>query len=125
MKLIVREYLQKLIDTIGTPDIKVITGVRRCGKSKLMEQFIDYLRANYENANIIHINFSLIEFEDLQDYHKLYNYIKSAYKEGLKNFVCIDEVQMCENFEKAINSLHAEELFDIYLTGSKIGRAHV
>ena len=53
MKLIVREYLQKLIDTIGTPDIKVITGVRRCGKSKLMEQFIDYLRANYENANII------------------------------------------------------------------------
>lgn len=118
MKLIEREYLQKLINTIGTPDIKVITGVRRCGKSKLMEQFIDYLRENVSNSNIIHINFSLIEFEDLQDYHKLYNYIKSAYKEGLKNFVCIDEVQMCENFEKAINSLHAEELFDIYLTGS-------
>lgn len=83
-----------------------------------MEQFIDYLRENYETANVIHINFSLIEFEDLQDYHKLYNYIKSAYKDGMKNFVCIDEVQMCENFEKAINSLHAEELFDIYLTGS-------
>ncbi len=118
MKLIKREYLQKLINTIGTPDIKVITGVRRCGKSKLMEQFIDYLRDNYEDSNIIHINFSLIEFEDLEDYHKLYNYVKSAYKGGLKNFVCIDEVQMCENFEKAINSLHAEELFDIYLTGS-------
>ncbi len=118
MKLIEREYLQKLILTIGTPDIKVITGVRRCGKSKLMEQFIDYLKENHKNANIIHINFSLIEFEDLQDYHKLYNYIKSAYKEGWKNFVCIDEVQMCDKFEKAINSLHAEELFDIYLTGS-------
>lgn len=118
MKLIEREYLQKLIDTVGTPDIKVITGVRRCGKSKLMEQFIDYLRENYKNANIIHIDFSLIEFEDLQDYHKLYNYIKSAYKEAMKNLVCIDEVQMCDNFEKTINSLHSEELFDIYLTGS-------
>ena len=118
MKLIDREYLQKLIGTVGTPDIKVITGVRRSGKSKLMEQFIEYLRENVPNSNIIHINFSLIEFEDLQDYHKLYNYIKSAYKEGWKNFVCIDEVQMCDQFEKAINSLHAEELFDIYLTGS-------
>ncbi len=118
MKLIEREYLQKLIDTIGTPDIKVITGVRRSGKSKLMEQFIDYIRESIPNSNVVHINFSLIEFEDLQDYHKLYNYIKSAHKEGLTNFVCIDEVQMCENFEKAINSLHAEELFDIYLTGS-------
>lgn len=118
MKLIEREYLQKLIDTIGTPDIKVITGVRRSGKSKLMEQFIDYIRESIPNSNVVHINFSLIEFEDLQDYHKLYNYIKSAHREGLTNFVCIDEVQMCENFEKAINSLHAEELFDIYLTGS-------
>lgn len=118
MKLIEREYLQKLIDAIGTPDIKVITGVRRCGKSKLMEQFIEYVRENYHEANVIHINFSLLEFEDLQDYHKLYDYIKSSYKDGLKNFVCIDEVQMCAGFEKAINSLHAEELFDIYLTGS-------
>lgn len=118
MKLIEREYLQKLIDTIDTPDIKIITGVRRSGKSKLMEQFIEYLRTKYDNANVIHINFSLIKFEDLQDYHKLYNYIKSAFKEGWKNFVCIDEVQMCDNFEIAINSLHAEELFDIYLTGS-------
>lgn len=118
MKLIEREYLQKLINTIGTPDIKVITGVRRSGKSKLMEQFIDYIRENFPDSNVIHINFSLIEFEELQDYHKLYNYIKSAHREGLRNFVCIDEVQMCENFEKTINSLHAEELFDIYLTGS-------
>ena len=74
--------------------------MRRSGKSKLMEQFIDYLRESYEDVNVIHINFSLIEFEDLQDYHKLYNHIKSAYREELKNFVCIDEVQMCENFEK-------------------------
>ncbi len=118
MKLIQREYLQKLVDAIGTPDIKVITGVRRSGKSKLMEQFIEYLRETYRDANIIHINFSLIEFEELQDYHKLYTHIKSSYKAGMKNFVCIDEVQMCEGFEKAVNSLHAEESFDIYLTGS-------
>ncbi len=107
MKLIEREYLQKLIDTIGTPDIKVITGVRRSGKSKLLEQFIEYLRANYDNANIIHINFSLIEFEDLQDYHKLYNYIKSAYKEGCENFVCIQECALClcEHYGKHLNDV--------------------
>lgn len=118
MKLIEREYLQKLIATIGTPDIKVITGVRRCGKSKLTEQFIDYLRKNYQDVNIVYIDFSLMEFEDLLDYHKLYNHIKSSYIAGLRNFICIDEIQICENFERAINSLHAEELFDIYITGS-------
>jgi hypothetical protein len=119
MKLIKREeYLNKLINVIGTPDIKVITGIRRSGKSKLLEAFKEYVKKEFNNPNIIHINFSLPKFEKLMEYHELYNYIEEHYEKNNKNFVLIDEVQMCENFEKAINGLHAEEKFDIYITGS-------
>ena len=118
MKIIERDYLQKLINVIGTPDIKVITGVRRSGKSKLLEIFEDYIRENIEEHNIISIDFNLLEFEYLQNYKELNAYIEGKYKEGKKNFICIDEIQMCDNFEKAINSLHATEKYDIYLTGS-------
>lgn len=119
MKLIERtEYLQKLINVIGVPDIKVITGVRRCGKSKLLEAFRDYVLKNYPKANVIHINFNLTENEKYKEYHVLHDFIKDSYKEGFDNFVLIDEVQLCPKFELAINSLHAMELFDIYITGS-------
>lgn len=118
MKLIEREYLDKLIDVIGTPDIKVITGVRRSGKSKLLEAFKEYVLNNIEDANIISINFNLLEYEDLRDYIKLNEYIENKYISGKKNFLCIDEIQLCEGFELAINSLHAEEKYDIYITGS-------
>ena len=103
---------------MGTPDIKVITGVRRSGKSKLLESFMTYVRANDPDANIIHINFNLNLYESLAEYHALNHYIESAYIAGKNNFVFIDEVQMCEGFEKAINSLHASEKYDIYITGS-------
>ncbi len=63
MKLIEREYLQKLINIMETPDIKVITGVRGCGKLKLLEAFKDYVRENIKNSNIISVNFNLLEFE--------------------------------------------------------------
>ena len=119
MKLIERkDYLDKVINVMGTPDIKVITGVRRCGKSKLLEAFSAYISANIPNANVIHINFNLPEFEKLNEYRALYDNINSRYKEGVENFVLIDEIQMCDNFEKAINGLHASEKFDIYITGS-------
>ena len=119
MKLIERkDYLDKVINVMGTPDIKVITGVRRCGKSKLLEAFRAYVSANIPNANVIHINFNLPEFEKLNEYRALYDNINSRYKEGVENFVLIDEIQMCDNFEKAINGLHASERFDIYITGS-------
>lgn len=119
MKLIERkDYLDKVINVMGTPDIKVITGVRRCGKSKLLEAFRAYVSANIPNANVIHINFNLPEFEKLNEYRTLYDNINSRYKEGVENFVLIDEIQMCDNFEKAINGLHASEKFDIYITGS-------
>ena len=118
MKLIKREYLKDLIEVIGTPDIKVITGVRRSGKSKLLEMFKNYIIENIKNYNIIDINFNLVKFDNLRDYISLNNYIEKHYIKGKKNFVLIDEVQMCKEFERTINSLHAEEKYDIYITGS-------
>lgn len=119
MKLIDRtDYLQKLINAIGTPDIKVITGVRRSGKSKLLEAFKEYVEETYADTNIIHINFNLTKYEEYKDYHVLNDYIEQSYVKGKENFVLIDEVQMCPNFELTINSLHATEKFDIYITGS-------
>lgn len=119
MKLIERkQYLDKMINAIGTPDIKVITGVRRCGKSKLLDAFKEYIEANIPNNNIIHINFNLPEYEHLLEYRTLYDYINYQYVRDKENFVFIDEVQMCTDFEKAINGLHATEKYDIYITGS-------
>ena len=118
MKLIERNYLNELIDVMNTPDIKVITGVRRSGKSKLLEQFEKYIKNNIEDANIISINFNLLENEEYMEYHKLNDYINKNYVENKKNYVLIDEVQMCDGFEKTINSLHASGKYDIYITGS-------
>lgn len=119
MKLIQRnQYLEKIISVMGTPDIKVITGVRRSGKSKLLEAFKAHIQKSNTNANIIHINFNLPEYDVLADSKALYDYINSKYIDGCENFVLIDEVQMCKCFERAINGLHATEKFDIYITGS-------
>ena len=119
MKLIERnDYLTKLINVMGTPDIKVLTGVRRSGKSKLLELFKEYIKNNVNDYNIIHINFNLKEFDSLKNKDDLYNYVTERYIQGKNNFVMIDEVQMCDGFEKAVNWLHAEEKYDIYITGS-------
>lgn len=119
MKLIKRtKYLNKLKNVMGTPDIKVITGVRRSGKSKLLEAFKEYIQSEIPNCNIIHINFNLPEYDDLLTYKALYDYVNEHYIPEKENFVFIDEVQMCKDFEKAINGLHAREQYDIYITGS-------
>ena len=119
MKLIQRNfYLNKLKDVMGTPDIKVITDIRRSGKSKLLESFMDYVRETDQAANIIHINFNLSNYENLLEYHALSNYVEKAHAPGRNNYVLIDEIQMCAGFEKAVNSLHASEKYDIYITGS-------
>ncbi len=118
MKLIKRNnYLERLINVIDTPDIKVLTGIRRSGKSKLLEAFKKYINTNIEESNIIHINFNIPTFEELMEYHNLYNYIEEKYIDNKKNFILIDEIQMCDGFEKAINGLHALEKYDIYITG--------
>ena len=118
MKLIERQgYLERLKRLIGTSDIKVITGVRRAGKSKLLEAFRNYLLGEVDGANVIHVDLSLLEFEELTEYHALNTYVTSRYVEGARNFVLIDEVQMCEGFERTINSLHASGSYNIYITG--------
>lgn len=119
VKLIERPfYLDRLKAYIGTPDIKVITGVRRAGKSKLLEALKAYVGEHVDRANIIHVDFSLLKFEYLREYHALNNYVEEHFANGVPNFVLIDEVQMCEGFERTINSLHASGKYDIYITGS-------
>jgi len=119
MKLLRRDaYLAKLHDVEGVPDIKVITGVRRSGKSQLMADFADELRTKYPDANIIYIDLTQLEFEQLKEYHTLNSYIEARYTQGVRNFLFIDEVQLCPKFELAINSLHSSGKYDIYITGS-------
>ena len=119
MKLIERSnYLQKLIDLKGTPDIKVITGVRRSGKSKLLEEYTEWIEKNDTEANIISIDLTKLKFEELKEYHKLNEYVEAHFEKKKNNYVFIDEVQMCEGFELVINSLHSSGDFDIYITGS-------
>lgn len=118
MKLIKREdYFKKLVDTIDVPDIKVITGVRRSGKSKLLDSFYEYL-TKLDNSNVIRIKLNLKKYEKLKNKDELYEYIDSNYVETKMNFVIIDEIQMCNDFETTIISLYEEERFNIYLTGS-------
>lgn len=119
MKLIRRNsYLDELESVKGTPDIKVITGIRRAGKSKLMEAFIEDLKTEESNCNIIHINFNLNEFSNLRKKEKLIKYVNSRYDSEKKNYLFIDEIQRCKGFEDAVNGFHAEEKYDIYITGS-------
>lgn len=119
MKLIERtDYLKRLEDVKGTPDIKVITGIRRSGKSKLMEAFMNKISAAESDANIIHINFNDSQFENLLEYHALLQYVTDRFVPDKSNYIFIDEIQMCTGFERAVNSLHSSEKYDIYITGS-------
>lgn len=119
MQLIVRKkYLDELIELYGTPDIKVITGIRRSGKSVLLQEFITYLKSLNEQINIVMINLQELEFDHLLEYHALHKYIMNQYKEEMTNVLLIDEVQMCPQFELAINSIYAKGIYDIYITGS-------
>ena len=119
MKIIVRKnYLDRIIELSGTPDIKIITGIRRSGKSKLMQAYIEYLRSHVENCNIIFIDFMDLAYEELKEYHALHTYAESLYAAGKTNYLFVDEVQMCPKFELAINSLYSKNKYDIYVTGS-------
>ncbi|MBP3836340.1 MAG: ATP-binding protein [Pyramidobacter sp.] len=119
MNLIDRpEYMQRLLDLTGTPDIKIITGIRRCGKSELMKAYIRRIAEAQPEANIIFVDFFDLKYEALKEYHALYDYIESHYVLGKPNFVFVDEVQLCDKFELAVNSLHRSRKYDLYLTGS-------
>lgn len=119
MKIIERtQYLNRIKELNNTPDIKIITGIRRCGKSKLMQAYIEYLRNHFENLNIIFIDFMDLAFEELKEYHKLHDYVEKQYQADKMNYLFVDEVQMCPEFELAINSLYSKGKYDIYITGS-------
>ena len=119
MKTIVRRnYLNRIIELKDTPDIKIITGIRRSGKSKLMQAYIEYLKTNYDNINIIFIDFMDLKFEEIKEYHALHSYVEQHYVAGKMNYLFVDEVQMSPKFELAINSLYSKGKYDIYVTGS-------
>jgi len=83
-----------------------------------MKSFKEYIKENVINCNVIHINYNLKKYENLKESNKLYEYISENYEKSMTNFVLIDEIQMCEDFDNAINWIHAEEKYDIYITGS-------
>lgn len=114
-----KEYLDKLIALKDKKVIKIITGVRRCGKSTLMEIFKTYLLENGVNEkNIISINFEDYDFYDLRDPSKLHSYIKARLDSKKQNYIFLDEIQIVEDFPRVVDSLFIKNNVDIYITGS-------
>lgn len=114
-----KEYLQKLIDFRGQHLIKVVTGVRRCGKSTLFQLYIDYLKSTgILDKQIIFINLEDLEHEALLNHKALYTYIQKRLSKDTQNYVFIDEVQQCHDFEKVIDSLFIKTNIDVHITGS-------
>ena len=120
MERINREnYLSILRNFKNQQIIKVITGIRRCGKSTLLEMFQDYLKENgIDDKQIISINFEDSDYEELQDRKKLYEYIKSKLVKGKKTYILLDEIQNVVEFEKTVDSLFINKNVDLYITGS-------
>lgn len=120
--MLVREdYLSKIRGFYDSDLIKILVGIRRCGKSVILNQIIDELKEkkNIDEEHIIFINFEFIEFEDLLDYKKLNKYIKDKIKDDKIYYLFLDEVQNVDNFEKVVNSLRASvKNISIFLTGS-------
>lgn len=114
-----KNYLDKLILWKDHDIIKVITGIRRCGKSTLLMQFQDYLKDNgVMDEQIISINFEDLKFEALLDYRSLYEYVESKILPGKKMYIFLDEIQKVSGFEKTVDSLYIKENVDVYITGS-------
>lgn len=114
-----KQYLDKLIALKDKQLIKVITGIRRCGKSTLFELYKDYLlKTGIAQNQIQMINFEDSINEDLQDYKKLYKYILDNSVKNKKNYIFLDEIQNVPQFQKAVDSLYIKENFDVYITGS-------
>jgi len=114
-----KEYLDTLKRWREKQIIKVVTGVRRCGKSTLFSLYINYLIDTGVSKNqIIYVNLEEIEHENLLDYKALYDYIKERLVKGKCTYIFIDEVQQCKFFEKAVDSLYIKENVDLYITGS-------
>ena len=112
-------YLKRIRDFYDSDLIKILVGIRRCGKSVILEQIIEELKNKGINEDhIIYVNFEFIEFEELTDYKKLNNYIKEKIKDSSMYYIFFDEIQNVENFEKVVNSLRASQKVSIFITGS-------
>ena len=114
-----KEYLKQLLSWKDQNIIKVLTGIRRCGKSTILKLYQEYLVNNgIDPSQIVSINFEKLEYEDLQDYKKLYQYIKDRLVENKMMYIFLDEIQNVPSYEKVVDSLHVKENIDIYITGS-------
>lgn len=114
-----KEYLERLFQWKDEQVIKVITGIRRCGKSTLLMQYQTCLKANGVSADqIVSVNFEELEYEELLDYRKLYEYLKNHLCVGKKTYIFLDEIQKVAAFEKVVDSLYVKPDIDIYITGS-------
>lgn len=112
-------YLQCLRAWKDEQVIKVVTGIRRCGKSTLIKQYQDYLKSEgVEQEQIISINFEELEYEELLDYKKLYSYLKERLCDGKMTYIFLDEIQKVDSFEKVVDSLYVKGNTDLYITGS-------
>ena len=107
-------YFAEIEPYVGNGNAKVITGIRRCGKSTLLEIY----RHRLTDANVVYINTELHEFSSLGDWEKLLSYIESEYRQGIDNVLIVDEIHNIEKWELIICDLIARKMFDIYLTGS-------
>lgn len=113
------EYLNKLIALKDKKIIKVVTGVRRCGKSKLLEMYREWLlEQGVEEERIVSINFEDLDFEDLTEYKKLHTYLKEHLVKDNMTYIFLDEIQNVEQFPKVVDSLYIKDNVDIYITGS-------
>lgn len=114
-----KEYLEHLIQWKDEQVIKVVTGIRRCGKSTLLLQYQEWLKASgVSDEQIVTINFEELEYEELQDYKKLYAYLKNRLCTGKMTYIFLDEIQKVSAFEKVVDSLYVKPQVDLYVTGS-------
>lgn len=114
-----QEYLQQLISWKEEQVIKVVSGIRRCGKSTLLQQYQEYLMKNgISRQQIISINFEDLDFEHLLHYKKLYDYLKERLCENQMTYIFLDEIQKVSSFQKVVDSLYIKENVDLYITGS-------
>lgn len=117
--IIRKEYLSRLLAWKNEQVIKVVTGIRRCGKSTLLKQFQEHLlEEGVSQEQIISINFEDLDYEDLLDYKALYAYIKERLCPDKMTYIFLDEIQKVDSFQKAVDSLFIKENTDIYITGS-------
>lgn len=114
-----QEYLQQLITWKEEQVIKVVSGIRRCGKSTLLQQYQEYLiKSGVSRQQIISINFEDLDFENLLHYKNLYNYLKERLCEHQMTYIFLDEIQKVPSFQKVVDSLYIKENVDLYITGS-------